>query len=46
MLRKPIIFYITAIFSIRNSQAMAGGGQSIPNGVEGYNVWDKSTYAF
>ncbi len=36
MLRKPIIFCFTAIFLLCGSQALAGGGQSYPNGSEAF----------
>ena len=36
MLRKPVIFCLTAIFLLFNSSAMAGGGQSYPNGAEAF----------
>ncbi len=36
MLRKPLIFCFTAIFLLFNSSAMAGGGQSYPNGAEAF----------
>ena len=36
MLRKPVIFCLTAIFLLFNSSAMAGGGQSYPNGSEAF----------
>ncbi|RUM46096.1 MAG: hypothetical protein DSY80_02595, partial [Desulfocapsa sp.] len=36
MLRKPIIFCFTALFLLCSSLAMAGGGQSYPNGSEAF----------